>query len=237
MISRELKLSRGGIPIRAWLYFPEPKPTRLLDVLLFCHGIPGSKPDPKDRGYLPLFEEFTARGYACATFNFRGCGVSGGNIDMRGWHEDLDAVLDAVTSCPGVDPHAVHCIGFSAGGAVAAKEASYHPEVKSLLMVASPADFSEILPKDPDVLRRHFLGLGLIRDESFPGDLDAWYRGFLETNPARWLPFVHPRPVGIVHGSGDETVPVRHGHLLYGAAWEPKRLFVLEQAGHQLRKD
>ncbi len=232
-----MTLSRGEISIRAWLYFPEPAPRRLLSTLVFCHGIPGSNPDPHDRGYLPLFETFTGLGFACATFNFRGCGASGGNIDMRGWEADLDAAIDAVLNSPGIDGGQVHCIAFSAGGAVAAKVISYQKEVSSLLLMATPQNFADILPADPELLRHHFVTIGTIRDPFFPEDLTRWYHGFLELDPARWLPFIHPRPVGIVHGDLDETVPVGHAHTLYKAAWEPKRLTILPGATHHLRKD
>jgi uncharacterized protein len=237
MKSREFILTREGIKIKAWLYFPEPAPKSLLPALIFCHGIPGSNPDPTDRGYIPLFEEFTSRGFACATFNFRGCGASEGNIDLKGWESDLASVVDKVFDSPGVDPKSIHCIGFSAGGAVACKIAAYQQEISSLLLMATPAAFADILPKDPSLLREHFLSIGTIRDASFPADLVKWYNGFLEVKPAHWLPFIYPRPVGIIHGDCDETVPVTHARKLYDAAWEPKKLTILEGASHQLRKD
>ena len=155
---------------------------------------------------------------------------------MRGWHQDLDAVIDAVQGHPGIDPSSVHCIGFSAGGAIAAKIVSYQKEVASLLLVASPQNFSDIrlLTLDPEgSLPVH----RLIRDESCPHDLEGWYRDFLGVDPAHWLPFIHPRPVGVVHGDCDETVPVNHAEKLFDAAWEPKKLTILRGAGHQLRKD
>jgi fermentation-respiration switch protein FrsA (DUF1100 family) len=49
--------------------------------------------------------------------------------------------------------------------------------------------------------------------------------------------FIHPRPVGVVHGDCDGTVPVNHAEKLFDAAWEPKKLTILRGAGHQLRKD
>lgn len=232
-----MTLSREGIRIRVWLYFPDPAPKRLLPALIFCHGIPGAKPDPHDKGYLPLFEEFTGEGYVCVAFNFRGCGLSGGNIDMKGWHQDLDMVIDAVYGSPGIDPKSIHCVGFSAGGAVASKVVSYQRHVRSLLLMATPHTFSDILPPDPLLVQAHFSSIGIIRDKEFPPDATKWYNDFLEVRPAHWLPFIHPRPVGIVHGDRDETVPVRHAHALYDAAWEPKKLTVLEGATHQLRKD
>jgi fermentation-respiration switch protein FrsA (DUF1100 family) len=39
-------------------------------------------------------------------------------------------------------------------------------------------------------------------------------------------------PTLIVHGDADEIVPLEHAHRLYAAATEPKRLFVVEGAGH-----
>jgi uncharacterized protein len=237
MRSRELALTRQGRKIKAWLYFPEPAPKGLLPALIFCHGIPGSKPDPSDRGYIPLFEEFTGDGFACATFNFSGCGLSDGDIDMSDWHTDLNAVIDAVYDCPGIDPGSIHCIGFSAGGAIASKIVSYNKHASSLLLMATPCSFSDILPQDPELLRVHFRSIGIIRDDSFPGDLMKWYKGFLEIKPAHWLPFIFPRPVGIVHGDCDETVPVHHATILYNAAFKPKKLTILEGATHQLRKD
>lgn len=230
-------LTREGTEIRAWLSFPEPRPKKLSPALVFCHGIPGSRPDPHDRGYLPLIEAFTQDGYVCVTFNFRGCGFSGGDIDMRGWVKDLSSVIDTVFDTPGIDPRSIHCIGFSAGGVIASNIAAYEEKVASLLLMASPHNFADILPGEPELLREHFLALGTIRDRAFPPDLERWYRGFIDLKPARWLPFVSPRPVGIVHGDRDETVPLKHASLLYEAACHPKKLTILEGAGHQLRKD
>jgi pimeloyl-ACP methyl ester carboxylesterase len=238
MRSKELLLTREGIKIRAWLSFPEPKPKGLSPALVFCHGIPGSRPDPNDRGYLPLVEAFTGEGMVCATFNFRGCGLSEGNIDMRGWYDDLGAVMEAVFDSPhGIDLKSIHCIGFSAGGAIAAKFSAYEERVSSLLLMATPHNFADILPKDAKLLRDHFIDIGTIRDHSFPPDLTRWYKDFLDVEPAKFLPLVSPRPVGIVHGENDTTVPPEHAHLLFESACHPKKLTILDGAGHQLRKD
>jgi pimeloyl-ACP methyl ester carboxylesterase len=238
MRSKELQLTKEGIKIRAWLYFPEPRPRGLSPALVFCHGIPGSVPDPNDRGYLPLIEAITEDGIVCASFNFRGCGLSEGNIDMRGWYNDLSAVMDVVfDSPPGIDPKSIHCIGFSAGGAIGAKLAAYEKRVSSLLLMATPHDFADILPEDPKLLHEHFLAIGTIRNASFPPDLTKWYKGFLDMKPTRFLPFISPRPVGIVHGDQDMTVPPEHAQLLFNSAFNPKKLTILKGAGHQLRKD
>lgn len=184
-----------------------------------------------------MVEDLGREGWCSVVFNFRGCGLSGGDIDMRGWHDDLAAVAGKVHDLPGVDPGDIHCVAFSAGGAVAAKFASREKLFKSILLMATPDDFGDILPDDPALLRDHFRGIGVIRDETFPPDLASWHRGFLDLKASRFLPFVSPVPVGIVHGDRDETVPFAHAHRLYAAACMPKKITILEEATHQLRKD
>jgi len=186
---------------------------------------------------MPMVERIVAQGYCAVLFNFSGCGESQGNIDMRAWYEDLFAVYDMVYNTPGIDPRSIHAVGFSAGGAIAAKLASLDRHFKSLLLMATPADLAEILPEDPVILREHFRDLGLIKDEDFPKDVNAWYRCFQELKPVKWLPFVAPRPVGIVHGEDDDVVPVAHAYKLYQAAFVPKKITLLDGAPHQLRRD
>jgi len=206
-------------------------------VVIFCHGIPGSKPNPDDRGYLGLVEDIVSDGFCCVVFNFRGCGLSSGNIDMRAWFTDLGLVFDKVYNLPGIDTSSIHYIGFSAGGAIASRHACFEKKVQSLLLMATPYSLSDILPDDAYALKRHFLELGTIRDKDFPKDIDSWYQGFKELNTGQWIPFLSPRPVGIVHGDSDEVVPYEHAGLLYESACLPKKITILDGAAHQLRKD
>lgn len=237
MKSREFQLTLQQIKIRAWLFSPEDSFQGLRPVVVFCHGIPGGNPDPKDRGYLDLVEDLVEAGYCCVTFNFRGCGLSEGSIDMRGWYEDLSKVAEKISGTPGIDPKAIHCVAFSAGGAIAAKFASKENLFRSLLLMATPENFHDILPDDPVLLKQHFQKIGVIREDRFPKDLNRWYQDFLDLTPAKWLAFISPCPIGIVHGDKDETVPPDHAHKLFTAACRPKKITMLEGATHQLRKD
>jgi len=233
----EFQINLVGIQIRAWLYLPEPKYRKLLPVVILSHGIPGSVPDPEDEGYIPVIKSITSQGFCCVFFNFRGCGLSEGNIDMEGWYEDLLSVLDRVYNIPGIDPSSIHFLGFSAGGSVAAKVAAFEDRVKSIMLMSAPSDFSEILPGDPDFLRQYFFEIGLIRDKAFPSDINTWYESFLNLKTFRWLPFLSPRYVCIVHGDKDTLVPPEQAKCLYEAAGEPKKIIMLKDAPHQLRKD
>ncbi|MGC9325123.1 MAG: alpha/beta hydrolase family protein [Desulfomonilia bacterium] len=237
MRSREFQLTHQGTSIRVWHYCPETPRRGLTPAVVFCHGIPGSRPNPDDRGYLPLVEEITSDGYFCIVFNFRGCGLSSGNIDMRGWQRDLAMVVENIYDTPKIDPASIHCIGFSAGGAIAVHYASYEKRIASLMLMATPCRFADVLPDDPALMADHFRQLGTIRDPEYPPDLRGWHKEFLALNPEQHIPFLSPRSVHIVHGDSDETVPVNHAQILYDAANLPKKITILNGAGHQLRKD
>ncbi len=184
-----------------------------------------------------MVEELVRHGYCCVTFNFRGCGFSEGNIDMRGWFDDLEAVAESIYEAPGIDPEFIHCIAFSAGGSVASEYASRKKLFRSLMLMATPNDFKEILPDDPLLLRQHFRNIGIIRDDGFPSDIQYWYKGFLDMKASRSIGFISPCPVMIVHGDRDETVPPAHAQEIFASACVPKKLLMLEGATHQLRKD
>ena len=232
-----MPLTKRSPAIKGWLYSPDQKTRKLKPAAIICHGIPGGRPENSDRGYLPLAEVITAAGYHCILFNFRGCGESEGNIDMRGWLEDLNQILFKTLNLPGIDASSIHCIGFSAGGAIAAKALSMNKEIASLLLMATPAEFAPILPTDAGLLRQHFVDIGLIRDIGFPPDIRSWYNDFMELRTEYWINYIAPRPVCIVHGSDDELVPVSHAQRLYEACGCPRELKILEGAAHQLRKD
>ena len=48
---------------------------------------------------------------------------------------------------------------------------------------------------------------------------------------------IAPRPVLIMHGTADEIVPVRHAHMLFAAAEEPKELWIAPDARHVEARD
>jgi pimeloyl-ACP methyl ester carboxylesterase len=237
MKSKEYHLTSGNRTIKAWLYFPEKK--GLSPAVIICHGIPGGKPVPGDRGYIPLAELLADNGFICVIFNFSGCGESSGNIDLNVWDEDLLRVYDLVSELPGIDNTAIHIVGFSAGGAIAAKFAALeNRNFRSLMLMATPADLSQIIPEDKELMAGHFREMGLIKNPMSPDDIDKWYKGFSSLNAEnliRWLP--RDVPLFIVHGDKDTVVPVTHADRIYKAAPQPKKMMILEGAAHQLRKD
>ena len=99
MIRKDISLDVEGIAINGRLFIPKdnlPHP-----VICVCHGIPAGTPvDPSDGGYPLLAEKICLQGFAVFIFNFRGTGISAGNIDLMGWTRDLAAVVDLLFNLP-----------------------------------------------------------------------------------------------------------------------------------------
>lgn len=203
-----------------------------------CHGIPAGIPDPSDRGYASLAEQVCSKGFAVLIFNFRGTGDSGGNLDMLGWTRDLGAMVDYLCALLEVDRSRLSLLGFSGVAAVSVYVAAQDKRVSSVAACACPAEFDLWTRSDkPQSLIDHFRSIGAIRDSDFPPSPREWLDGFRLVKPIDYVARIPPRPLLLVHGSQDETVSVGDAHKLYAKAGEPKRLAIVEGAGHRLRRD
>ena len=86
MKKKGVLLTVEGISIVGELYIPEQGDRKAFPALCLCHGIPsGRPPEPGDKGYPGLAEKFCTAGFATLIFNFRGTGLSGGNLDLNLW--------------------------------------------------------------------------------------------------------------------------------------------------------
>lgn len=229
-------LEVDDINIVGQLYLPAgdmPYPT-----VCACHGIPAGIPDSNDRGYASLAEQVCSNGFAVLIFNFRGTGASGGNLDMLGWTRDLGAMIDYLYALPEVDKSRLSLLGFSGGAAVSVYVAARDKRISSVVSGACPAEFGLwARSDDPQSLLKHFRDIGAIRDNDFPPSPRQWLDGFKIVKPIDYIARISPRPLLIVHGSQDETVSVDDAHRLYAKAGEPKKLAIVEGAGHRLRRD
>ncbi len=236
MQTRPVALEVDGLNIVGELYLPSagvPYPT-----VCVCHGIPARVPDPSDRGYPLLAEQLCRHGFAALIFNFRGAGKSGGNLDILGWSRDLKAAIDYLSALSEVDKNRLYLLGFSGGAAVSVYLASQDRRLSAVAICACPAEFTFFTTVDePQSLIEHFRGIGVIRDDGFPSSIEEWLGGFEVVRPIDYIAGISPRPLLLVHGSRDETVEVSHARRLYARAGEPKKLVIIEGAGHRLRQD
>ena len=235
MARKSVSFEVEGLMLRGQLYLPDgqaPYPT-----VCVCHGIPSKKPDPTDRGYPLLAEKICRQGFAVLIFNFRGAGLSDGNLDIMGWTRDLNAAIDYLLTLSDVDTSRLFLLGYSGGAAVSIYVASQDSRVSGVAVCACPAEFTFLT--DADNARSvidHFRDIGAIRDEGFPPSITEWFDGFDKVKPLDYIAGISPRPLLLVHGNRDETVDVSHAYRLYNSAGQPKQIFIVDGARHRLRQ-
>lgn len=241
MTNREVTFEVDGLRIVGQLYLSGGSASP--PVVCICHGIPADAPAAntriKDRGYAGLAEDICWQGFTVLIFNFRGTGNSQGNFDILGWTRDLRAAVDYLWALPEVDCSRLSLLGFSGGAAISVYQAAQDKRVSSVAVCACPAEFDSLVAeggKSPSIVD-HFRSIGIIRDKNFPADDEVWLDGFRQVSPIDCVSRISPRPLLLVHGSRDEVVAVSHARKLYAQAGEPKRLIVVEGAGHRLRQD
>ena len=224
-----------GLKLWGQLYLPGESRHTTYPAVCICHGIPAEKPEPR-KGYPLLAEMLCREGFATLIFNFRGTGASNGNLDLLGWTRDLRAVINYLFALPEVDKSRISLLGFSAGGAVSIYAASQDSRVACVTSCASPAEFSSITEADnPQAVIDNFRSIGTVRDDDFPVSLEEWLDGFRQIKPVTHIAGISPKPLLLIHGNCDETVPVKHAYELYERAKEPKHLIIIDGVGHRLR--
>jgi len=238
MVTRIVALEVESIEIAGQLYLPDEGGRATYPAVCICHGIPAGVPDPTNRGYPLLAERICRQGFAALIFNFRGTGASGGNLDMLGWTRDLKAAVDYLWALPEVDRTNLSLLGFSGGAAVSVYTAAYDKRVSSIVTCACPAEFTLLTEvNNPSSIIEHFRSIGTFRDGTFPHSTEEWLDGFRTVNPVKHIAGIAPRPLLLVHGSQDETVEASHAYRLYDTAGEPKRIIIVDGAGHRLRQN
>lgn len=224
-----------GLMIVGEIYYPlkgqEPFPT-----LCLCHGIPAVPPDPSDKGYTLLAEQFAEEGFLTCIFNFRGAGESEGNLDLLGWTHDLSAVITYLTHLDAADPSEIALMGFSGGAATAAYVTAYDTRISTLITCACPAEFSKLTTgQGLEAFLDQCRTVGTIKDETFPPSIEEWGAHFQQVSPIEFIDQVSPRPLLIIHGENDELIDPAHAHSLYEKAREPKELVMIPHGEHRLR--
>ena len=141
---------------------------------------------------------------------------------------DLIAVLDAVAGRLGEIP--IGLLGYSMGGAVSLCVAADEPRVAAVCADSAFADPVDLLLERTG--RRLLVPAGLVvtpalallerRTGARLGDL----------RPVSAVRRIAPRPLLIIHGDADASVPVEHARRLFAAAGEPRHLWTLPGVGH-----
>jgi fermentation-respiration switch protein FrsA (DUF1100 family) len=174
--------------------------------ILFCHGNAGNLID-RTNMVVQLRE---AAGQSVLIFDYPGYGRSKGEPSEESLYASADAAYDWLTQQKGVDPTQVIILGESLGGGVAVDLASRRPH-RALILVKTftsmPDMAQSMLPWLPrSLVSSRFDNLAKIASIQ--------------------------RPVLIVHGTADRTIPIIQAEKLYAAAHDPKQFVPLPNADH-----
>jgi fermentation-respiration switch protein FrsA (DUF1100 family) len=204
-----------GLALQGWFFKAEHAgaPT-----ILFMHGTSYNASDmwlTPERG--AAFNDFlTGIGANFFVFDYRGYGRNAGTPTEEGTYTDAASALGWLFLRNDVDPSSVFFYGFSLGTGIATELAMREPSAGL-------------------ILRAPFTSIRAMALDRF-----NWLRWALLFAP--WLPLTNydtlskvsrlDRPLLVLHGDSDKTVPEYMGQRIFEAAPEPKMYVQLSNSGH-----
>jgi fermentation-respiration switch protein FrsA (DUF1100 family) len=101
--------------------------------------------------------------------------------------------------------------GVSLGGAIGTIVAATDKRVKAAVLIVTPGSWRGVRTADPWAARH-------------PGVIAAFARLTSPLDPYRFIGQISPRPVLILSGINDQTVPLPNARMLQAAARQPKTI-------------
>jgi pimeloyl-ACP methyl ester carboxylesterase len=207
---------RRGVTLRGWYVSSA---NRAAIVLL--HGAGGDR-----TSLLPEARHLASRGFGVLLFDWPGHGESDGEIHWSdGEARALVAAVDFLSVRPDLDVSRIGALGFSMGGAVLARVAPSELRLRAVILAGTPSDQVKQVKWE----NRSWGPLSQL-----PALLAVRRGGvpFGDNQPKDRVGDIAPRPVLVVSGAHDQTVPGFLADELFGAARQPKDLLVINGAGH-----
>jgi uncharacterized protein len=171
--------------------------------------------------HFPLSVFLVKNGFDVLIFDYQGYGASKGRPSPKNIVEDGIATIRYAQAHLRNPQTGVVVFGQSLGGAAAIVAVTKEPAVKAVVIEAAFSSYSAMAKA---ALRRS--AWTWIFSWIAPVFLSHRY------DPDDYAAAISPRPVLFIHGDKDGVVPVRMSRELYEKAGEPKRLWIIEGAGH-----
>jgi fermentation-respiration switch protein FrsA (DUF1100 family) len=186
-------------------------------VILVAHGHAGTIPED-------IYSLFASHGYGVLAWEFRAHGGSGGDFTSLGYYEvrDMKAALDFALAQSGVEH--VGAWGGSMGGATAILAAARYPEIAAVVSDSAFDTLEGVFKvRVPYPVLQPFI--------RFFAELETG-RSMNDVRPVDEIGKISPRPVFIIQGLGDYSIPRDSASRLFEAAGEPKYIWEGEKADH-----
>jgi alpha-beta hydrolase superfamily lysophospholipase len=195
----------GGAPERVHGWWV-PGPNANAPAILYLHGARWSLSN-----HVVGIQRLRRIGFSVLAIDYRGFGRSDGELPSEAQaYADAQAAWDRLRRLE-PDPTRRFVFGHSLGGAVAIDLAARNADVAGLIVESTFTSIREMAEL------RGYGGIGVVLTQHFDSLSKV-------ANVAA--------PVLFVHGTADRAVPYTMSERLYAAAREPKRLLLVENAGH-----
>ncbi len=225
MHCEELTLASDGLTLAARLH--RPAAGDAAPALILCHGFGSCKEN--QAGFAA---EAVARGWVVLSFDFRGHGASDGCLDSRTVH-DVGAALTWLQNESGIDTERIVVRGTSMGGYWALLAARAWPALAACVAL-NPLDepaLGQVLrdADDPETPLGRWRAGGTGFPRVMGCDLACW----LESHDVyAAVGEIAPRPLLLIHATGDARAAARISEDLYAAAGEPRTLWLIDAGDH-----
>jgi dipeptidyl aminopeptidase/acylaminoacyl peptidase len=221
---------QAGVPGLREVFFPGPVgwrlaawyvPPRNRAAIVLAHGT-GS-----DRGsLLPEIRLLAAAGFGVLALDFPGQGASEGQTLWGvGERQSISAAVDWLTTRQEVDQQRIGAFGASMGGYIVVQAAVLDPRLRAVALGAAPSDVYE----QTRITSNQW---GVLSSQPSLWALRASGMPYADMRPKDVIAKIAPRPVFIIGGELDTTVPPFMARELYQAAREPKELWIVGGAHH-----
>lgn len=205
---RELHFSsKDTTPLHGWFLPADAKKPK--GTIVFSHGNAGSLAH-----HLGFILWWVDSGYNVMMYDYRGFGKSGGKPERRGMVEDVQAAFAHVKTLRGVDPSRLVSFGHSLGAAKSLAALAESP-VRGVRAVITDGGFAS------------YKSMARLIGGKFAEDLVSDHLSPIET-----VKKISPVPLLLIHGTGDEVVPVSESRKLFAAAAQPKLFFEVKSGTH-----
>ncbi|HEX9037718.1 MAG TPA: alpha/beta fold hydrolase [Ktedonobacterales bacterium] len=221
--SEDVRIPTGdeGRTLSGW-WFPRPETNR---VILGLTGYRGAKSD-----LIGIGSALWRAGFNVLLFDYHGHGrgsaapVTLGRRELRDAHAALDYVLRRL---PGAH---IGVVGYSMGAAVAILAAADRPEIRVVVADSPFATHADVISH---AISRtlHMPGSPFLTATDYFLERRAGYRSS-DVVPLHVVERIAPRPLLLIHGTADSTIPYSHTQRIYDAAGAPKELWLASGAEH-----
>jgi pimeloyl-ACP methyl ester carboxylesterase len=217
--------SQDGVELSGW-YIPREGSHK---AVVLVHGFGSSRAHEFGGRFVELADALHDRGFAVMMIDLRGHGASADGHFSFGLRErhDVEGAVDWLKG-QGFAPGSIGVLGVSMGGATGIGAAADDIDIGALVADCSFAEIYPLIEREwssTTPLPKFFLPSTVLMGRLLFG-YAIW-----DSRPVDEIAGIAPRPVLIIHGSGDGFTPVEHGRRLSAAA--PKaEYWEVAGAGH-----